>query len=169
MDNTQERRGTLSGVLGASTRFDLEAIVERELPPAHYADAVALITRLTHRQGQWVDRENALDWSNRSDVEDLQIVAENKTGKTHLCIRADYGAMASFAFFAIVFSVMFLTAALGGFVFKPGTISGIAAIGVVGVVASLWVSRFVWGRFSAKRRSELEFLLQELGAFVGVQ
>lgn len=166
MDTEQERSGTLSGVLGASTRFELQATVERELPPDRYGDVVALITKLTHRQGEWSDRDNTLDWSNRSDVEVLQVSAENKEGATRLCLRADYGAMASFAFFAIVFSVVFLTAAAGGFILRPSSIGGIAAIGVVGVLLSLWVSRLVWQHFSAKRYGDLQLLLRELVEFV---
>ena len=169
MDTTQERRGTLSGVLGASTRFDLEATIERELPSDRYADVVALITKLTHRQGEWAEGGNALDWINRSDVEVLQVAAENKAGATHLRIRADYGAMASFAFFAIVFSVIFLTAAAGGFLFRPSSVVGIAAIGVVGVIASVVVSRLVWQHFSAKRHGDLQLLLQELVGFVATE
>ena len=137
MDTTQERRGTLSGVLGASTRFDLEATIERELPSDRYADVVALITKLTHRQGEWAEGGNALDWVNRSDVEVLQVAAENKAGATHLRIRADYGAMASFAFFAIVFSVIFLTAAAGGFLFRPTCVVGIGVVVVGGGAVSV--------------------------------
>jgi len=169
METTQERRGTLSGILGASTRFDLEAVVERELPPSHFPDMVALITKLTHRQGQWVDRDGALDWSNRSDVESLQITAQNRSDKTHLCIRADYSRMASFAFFAVVFSVMFLASAIGGFAFRPSSIMGIAAVGVAGVVASFALARVVWGRFAEPRSNDMERLLEELVAFVGAE
>ena len=169
MENTRERRGTLSCVLGESTRIELEAVVGKELPLARYVDIVALITQLTHRQGQWVDREGALDWSNSSDVESLQITAQNREGATHLCICADYGRMASFAFFAVVFSVMFLTAAIGGFVFQPSSIIGIAATGIVGVVVSFAVARAVWRHFAGPRRSDMEHLLEELVAFVGAE
>ena len=154
----------LSSLLGAPMRFDLSAS-GGAIEPDRYGEVVALITSLTHRRGEVLDRDGRLDWRNMSDVELLQIIVQSDQDRAHVRIRADYAAMTFFAFFAILFSGMFVAAALGGFVFQPSTLEGMALIGIVGVVGSYAAARATWKSFAQKRHSDLQRLLDTLTAF----
>ena len=70
-----------------------------------------------------------------------------------------------FAFFAILFSGMFVAAALGGFAFQPSTFEGMALIGIVGAVGSYAAARVAWKSFAQKRYRDLQRLLDTLTAF----
>ena len=135
------------------------------IEPDRYGDVAALITNLTHRRGEILDRDGCLDWRNTSDVESLQVIVQSNQGQTHVRIRADYSAMTFFAFFAILFSGMFVAAALGGFAFQPSTFEGMALIGIVGAVGSYAAARAAWKSFAQKRCSDLQRLLDGLTAF----
>ncbi len=157
----------ISALLGAPMRFDLSGHSEEPLAAERHVAFVELITRLTHRRGQILESGERLDWRNRSDVEALQVVAQNEEGSACVRIRADYAAMTFFAFFAILFSGMFMAAAIGGFAFKPSTIEGMALIGIVGFIASYAAARAAWSSFAAKRHRDLQRLLDVLVASIG--
>jgi hypothetical protein len=93
-------------------------------------------------------------------------MAKPRDDGTHLCIVGDYGTMASFVLFALIFSGLFLAAAIGGFVFTPSSLVGVVIIGLVGLLVSLQISRVVWRQFALKKRAALEELLGELVVFV---
>ena len=154
----------MSSLLGAPMRFDLSAS-GGAIEPDQYGEVAALITNLTHRRGEILDRDGCLDWRNTSDVESLQVIVQSNQGQTHVRIRADYSAMTFFAFFAILFSGMFVAAALGGFAFQPSTFEGMALIGIVGAVGSYAAARAAWKSFAQKRCSDLQRLLDSLTAF----
>ena len=154
----------MSSLLGAPMRFDLSAS-GGAIEPDRYGEVAALITSLTHRRGEVLDRDGCLDWRNMSDVESLQITVQSDQDKAHVRIRADYAAMTFFAFFAILFSGMFVAAALGGFAFQPSTFEGMALIGIVGAVGSYAVARVAWKSFAQKRYRDLQRLLDTLTAF----
>ena len=154
----------LSSLLGAPMRFDLSAS-GGTIAPDRYGEVAALITNSTHRRGKVLDRDGRLDWRNISDVESLQITVQSDQGRAHVRIRADYAAMTFFAFFAILFSGMFVAAALGGFAFQPSTLEGMALIGIVGAVGSYAAARAAWKSFAQKRYRDLQQLLDTLTAF----
>jgi hypothetical protein len=167
MNETKEQqRGALVNLLGAPTVLIMEEVVDNTLPATRYASMVELIGQLTLRRGQWVDRDEGLYWSNRSDVELLSVTAKPRDDGTHLCIVGDYGTMASFVLFALIFFGLFLAAAIGGFVFTPSSLVGVVIIGLVGLLVSLQISRVVWRQFALKKRAALEELLGELVVFV---
>ncbi len=147
-------------------RFDLSARSEAPLAAEHHAALVELITRLTNRRGQIVESGERLDWRNSSDVEALQVTAQNRAECAHVHIRADYASMTFFAFFAILFSGMFVAAAIGGFAFQPSSIEGMALIGIVGFFASYAAARAAWSSFAHRRHSDLQRLLEVLVASV---
>jgi len=154
----------MSSLLGAPMRFDLSAS-GGAIEPDRYGELAALITNLTHRRGEILDRDGCLDWRNTSDVESLQITVQSEQDQMHVRIRADYAAMTFFAFFAILFSGMFVAAALGGFAFQPSTFEGMALIGIVGAVGSYAAARAAWKSFAQKRYRDLQRLLDSLTAF----
>ena len=154
----------MSSLLGAPMRFDLSAS-GGAIEPDQYGEVAALITNLTHRRGQVLDRDGRLDWRNTSDVESLQITVQSEQDQMHVRIRADYAAMTFFAFFAILFSGMFVAAALGGFAFQPSTFEGMALIGIVGAVGSYAAARAAWKSFAQKRCRDLQKLLDSLTTF----
>ncbi len=168
-ETKKQQRGILVSLLGAPTVLTMEEVVESILPSTRFANVVELIAQLTLRRGSWVDRDEGLHWSHRSETESLSITAKPRDGGTHLCIVADYGTMASFAFIALIFSGLFLSAAIGGFLISPSSLVGMALIGLVGLLVSLQISRVVWRQFIVKRRVALEELLAELVAFVAEQ
>lgn len=154
----------MSSLLGAPMRFDLSAS-GGAIEPDRYGEVAALITNLTHRRGEVLDRDGRLDWRNTSDVESLQITVQSEQDQMHVRIRADYAAMTFFAFFAILFSGMFVAAALGGFAFQPSTFEGMALIGIVGAVGSYAAARAAWKSFAQKRCRDLQKLLDSLTTF----
>ena len=154
----------MSSLLGAPMRFDLSAS-GGAIEPDRYGEVAALITNLTHRRGEVLDRDGRLDWRNTSDVESLQITVQSEQDQMHVRIRADYAAMTFFAFFAILFSGMFVAAALGGFAFQPSTFEGMALIGIVGAVGSYAAARAAWKSFAQKRYRDLQILLDSLTTF----
>ena len=154
----------LSSLLGAPMRFDLSAS-GGAIEPDRYGEVAELITNLTHRRGEVLDRDGRLDWRNTSDVESLQITVQSEQDQMHVRIRADYAAMTFFAFFAILFSGMFVAAALGGFAFQPSTFEGMALIGIVGAVGSYAAARAAWKSFAQKRCRDLQKLLDSLTTF----
>ena len=154
----------MSSLLGAPMRFDLSAS-GGAIEPDQYGEVAALITNLTHRRGEVLDRDGRLDWRNASDVESLQITVHSEQDQMHVRIRADYAAMTFFAFFAILFSGMFVAAALGGFAFQPSTFEGMALIGIVGAVGSYAAARAAWKSFAQKRYRDLQILLDSLTTF----
>ena len=154
----------LSSLLGAPMRFDLSAS-GGAIEPDRYGEVAALITNSTHRRGKVLDRDGRLDWRNTSDVESLQITVQSDQDQAYVRIRADYAAMTFFAFFAILFSGMFVAAALGGFAFQPSTFEGMALIGIVGAVGSYVAARAAWKSFAQKRYRDLQKLLVNLTAF----
>ena len=154
----------MSSLLGAPMRFDLSAS-GGAIEPDRYGEVAALITNLTHRRGEVLDRDGRLDWRNTSDVESLQITVQSEQDQMHVRIRADYAAMTFFAFFAILFSGMFVAAALGGFAFQPSTFEGMALIGIVGAVGSYAAARAAWKSFAQKRYRDLQILLDSLTNF----
>lgn len=147
-------------------RFDLSSTANGgAIEPDRYGEAAEFITSLTHRRGEILERKGRLDWRNQSDVESLQITMENDQAQANVRIRADYAAMTFFAFFAILFSGMFIAAALGGFAFQPSTLGGMALIAVVGAVGSYVAARAAWKSFAQKRYRDLELLLDALTTF----
>ena len=163
-DVKSEHSAWMSSLLGAPMRFDLSAS-GGAIEPDQYGEVAALITSLTHRRGEVLDRDGRLDWRNVSDIESLQITVQSDQDQAHVRIRADYAAMTFFAFFAILFSGMFVAAALGGFAFQPSTLEGMALIGIVGAVGSYAAARAAWKSFAQKRYRDLQQLLDTLTAF----
>lgn len=156
----------ITTILGAPMRFDLSARSGGRLTSDHYADVTNFITRMTHRRGGVWDDTERLDWRNISDVESMQITVQASEEDTQVRILADYAAMTFFAFFAILFSGMFIAAAIGGFVFQPSTLSGMAVIAAVGAIGSYAAARAAWKGFAQKRHRDLQRLLEALVAFV---
>ena len=125
----------------------------------------SLIARITHRKGQTVEADQIFNWRNISDTEEMQITADVSGDQTTLEISANYSTMAFFIFFAVMFSGMFLTAAIGGFAFQPSTLEGMALIAIVGAVGSYAAARAAWKSFAQKRHRDLQRLLDALTAF----
>ena len=163
-DVNSEHAAWISSLLGAPMRFDLSAS-GKAVEPDQYGEMATLITGLTHRRGEVLDRDGCLVWRNLSDVESLQITVRSDQDQAHVRIRADYAAMTFFAFFAILFSGMFIAAALGGFAFQPSTLEGMALIGIVGAVGSYAAARTIWKSFALRRHRDLQRLLDALTAF----
>ena len=162
-DVKSEHAAWISSLLGAPMRFDLSAS-GKAIEPDQYGEIANLITGLTHRRGEVLDRDGRLDWRNLSDVESLQITVRSDQDQAHVRIRADYAAMTFFAFFAILFSGMFIAAALGGFAFQPSTLEGMALIGLVELLDPA-AARTIWKSFAQKRHRDLQRLLDALTAF----
>ncbi len=147
-------------------RVSFSAVSNSVLAAECVDEMYSLIARITHRKGQMFQADQIFNWRNISDTEEMQITADVSGGQTMLEIRANYSTMAFFIFFAVMFSGMFLTAAIGGFAFQPKTSFGLGTIALSGVVISYLISRTVWAGFAQKRIRELKMLLEYLRDFI---
>ena len=153
-------------ILGAPMRINLSAKAKSSLASNRIEEMASLIAQVTHRKGQIFETDQLFNWRNKSDTEELHISADLRGSQTALDIRANYSTMAFFIFFAVFFSGMFLTAAVGGFAFQPKSGFGIGAVAIVGLVVSYFISRIIWGGFAEKRIRELRLLSEYLCNYI---
>ena len=166
IEQNQANLSWLERFIGTQMRVNLSAISKSLLVAERGEEMANLIARTTHRKGQIVEADQIFYWRNISDTEELRITADVSPSHTILEIRANYSTMAFFIFFAVLFSGMFLTAAVGGFAFQPKTAFGIGTIAITGFILSYLISRVIWGGFAAKRFNELKRLIECLRDFV---
>lgn len=165
-ESNETNLSLLERLIGAPMRVSFSAVSNSILAIECVDEMSSLIARITHRKGQIVEADQIFNWRNISDTEEMQITADVSGDQTTLEISANYSTMAFFIFFAVMFSGMFLTAAIGGFAFQPKTSFGLGTIALSGVVISYLISRMVWGGFAQKRISELKMLLEYLCDFI---
>lgn len=165
----QESQMTLSlfeKFLGAPMRINLSAKAKSSLASDRTEEITSLIAEVTHRKGRIFETEQLFYWRNESDTEKLHISADLRGSQTALDIRANYSNMAFFIFFAVFFSGMFLTAAVGGFAFQPKTGFGLGTVALVGLIISYFIARLIWGGFAEKRIRELRLLSEYLCKYI---
>ncbi|MEE3233324.1 MAG: hypothetical protein VX294_04095 [Candidatus Latescibacterota bacterium] len=165
-EKSQLKLSWLERLIGGPIRVNLFAVAKSIFVTERSEEMAGLIARITHRKGQIFVADQIFNWRNISDTEDLRITADVSGNQTILEIRANYSTMAFFIFFAVFFSGMFLTAAIGGFAFQPKTGVGIGTIAISGFIISYLISRMIWGNFAEKRINELRMLIECLCDFV---
>ena len=165
-EQNQANLSSLERFIGTKMRVNLSATSESILVAERGEEMASLIARTTHRKGQIFEADQIFYWRNISDTEDLRITADVSASQTVLEIRANYSMMAFFIFFAVLFSGMFLTVAVGGFAFQPQTGFGIGIIAISGFILSYLISRVIWRSFAEKRFNELKMLIEYLRDFV---
>ena len=166
---TQESQMTISlfeKFLGAPMRINLSAQAKSSLASDRTKEMTSLIAEVTHRKGRVFETDQLFNWCNESDTEELHISADLRGSRTALNIKANYSTMAFFIFFAVFFSGMFLTAAVGGFAFQPKTGFGLGAVAIVGLIVSYFIARMIWGGFAEKRIRELRLLSEYLCNYI---
>jgi len=167
MQTERESRSSVGSILlGGPTTIQRERRVETDFPAERFDQVVELITRRTHRRGQRRMEEGCLVWENSSDVESMGVTVIPGVGETRIRLFARYGGMAAFIFFAAFFTVLFLTAAFGGFVLSIRSVAGGLKLFPVGLILSYLVSRAFWRAFARRREGELSGLMEAVTQMV---
>jgi hypothetical protein len=155
-----------STLLGGPTTIQLERRVEIDFPAERFDQVVELIIRRTHRRGRRAMEEGSLVWENSSDVESMGVTVIPGAGETRIRLFARYGGMTAFIFFATFFTVLFLTAAFGGFVLSIRSVAAGLKLLPVGLILSYLASRAFWRAFARRRAEALNGLMEALTQLV---
>ena len=167
MQTERKGRSSVGSVLlGGPTTIQLERRVEAGFSAERFDQIVELITRRTHRRGQRRMDEESLVWENSSDVESMGVTVVAGAEETRIHLFARYGGMAAFIFFAAFFTVLFLTAAFGGFVLSIRAVAGGLKLLPVGLILSYLASRAFWRAFARRREGELSELMEAVAQLV---
>jgi len=167
MQTEHEGRASAGAILlGAPATIQLERQVEVNFPAERFDQVVELITQRTHRRGQHRTSEGSLIWENSSDVEAMEVVVVPGAGQVRIRLVARYGAMAAFIFFVTFFTVLFLTAAFGGFALMIRSVVGGLKLLPVGLILSYLASRAFWRAFARRREGELDGLIEGIAQLV---
>lgn len=167
MQTEREGRSSVGSILlGGPTTIQLERRVAVDFPAERFDQVVELITQRTHRRGRRRLEEGSLVWENSSDVESMGVTVAPGAGETRIRLYARYGGMAAFIFFAAFFTVLFLTAAFGGFVLSIRSVAAGLKLFPVGLILSYLASRAFWGAFARRREGALSGLMEGVAQLV---
>jgi hypothetical protein len=161
-----------SMLVGAPTTLRLERTIDGEVPADEYEAIVAEIQRTLDAVGTGATLGRSLSWtlspaSRRRSARSVQVTITPRGGRTTIRIEEHMGALAGGIFGG--------AAGIGGGFTGPaigvgmGALhSGVAAVGMVGVVVSgvYLLARTIYGRVTRRRGEQLQALMSRLAAHV---
>lgn len=150
----------LARLLGHGCRFSATEMVPGVFPAAQLDALATGIRQTARRRGTVHCGEHELLWQSSSDVESIMVRLSAGDGGTRVQAEARYEGLAAIAYFACSFSILFLAAAVGGFVLGVRSPGSALAVAVPGVAVAWLASRVIWRRLAVPRQQELVHVAQ---------
>lgn len=162
LDHSVAPLSQAAGFLGAPTVFEMERIIEGELPESEYADVVETIRRATHEIGTVTRVERALEWGfGQRDLAGVHVTITPARGRTKIRVvsRHDGGAFLLMLTSIALGTLMSAVVVFGGF----GLLGLPAAGGMVSGVGLTYLGdRKILSRVAHRRSNEAAALLDVL-------